>query len=61
MSKQLDLFPEGQKEHLDTPCPRCQKKITFIKKVKMHIGLYCDICGWIKWMEQDWKTFIMPF
>ena len=38
----------------------CGSEMYLIQKA-MHIGLYCDKCGWIKWMPQKWQLFSMPF
>lgn len=60
MNLSLDDFKEGQEEVYNKECPKCAYR-TFLKRKGPHVGWYCMQCGFLKWMPQSWKVFIMPF
>ena len=42
-------------------CPSCGSEDIVQKFQGKHLGNYCGSCGrWLKWVSQDWKSFIWP-
>ncbi len=56
----INDFPEATREPHKDACPTCAGE-TYIERKGKHIGWYCDVCGWIKWLPQKAEAFIMPF
>lgn len=52
-------MPQSKEPYKD-PCPRCGGK-TFLEKKGIHVKWSCEKCGYLKFLQQKWTNFVMPF
>jgi ribosomal protein S27AE len=59
VSMSIEDFKDGEKEAYDKPCPKCAGK-TYLSRSGKHVKWSCYNCGYIKFLAQDWREFIIP-
>lgn len=56
----INDFQSSQKKDYAELCPSCHGK-TYLQRSGPHVKWSCYTCGYIKFLPQSWKQFVMPF